>query len=59
MEIIGYLIWSAIVSFFAFMFFMIILTGGTGTGESKDDVLWAKGLGLFCGVMQFWLLIDK
>jgi hypothetical protein len=58
MIIIGYLVWSAIVSVFSFIFIGIVMETFQERELNKNDELWAKGLALFCGVMNFWALID-
>tara|TARA_B100000787_G_C16071410_1_gene240123 strand:+ start:289 stop:489 length:201 start_codon:yes stop_codon:yes gene_type:complete len=59
MEILGYLIYSAISSVFSFILIGIIWETFQERALSKNDELCAKGLALLLGVMSFWYLIDQ
>jgi len=58
MIIIGYLVWSAVVSFFSFITIAIVLETFQEKELKGNDELVAKGLALVCGVLQFLILID-
>ena len=57
MEFISLCLFSVVIYYFGLFLALLFMTGGTFEGESKDDLLWAKGIGGACAVIWFGLYI--
>lgn len=53
MEFLLICFYSVIAYYAGFFLFLIIVTGGTGQGETKEDVLIGKGIGLVLAIVTF------
>ena len=53
MEFIVICFYSVVAYYMGLFLTLLFITGGTFEGESKDDVLWAKGFGVVFAIVTF------